>query len=299
MEHKPSDIQLVSAPSVLGLTPGGVEGLADTLLQNGLAERLASSRQVITVPTLNHLYNEHRDEDTKCLNPQPLHDFSKSLGTIVKDVVSKNHFAFVLGGDCSILIGIMSGLKTIGSYGLVFIDAHADFYEPEKSTTGQTADMDLAIVTGRGPEILTNINHLRPYVQDKNVVHIGQRDREETQQYHSQDIKQTSITCFDLDMIRQQGIKTVMKNAFKHIASLNVDGYWIHFDTDVLDDAINPAVDYRLPGGLSFHEAEYVLKQLFDTGKIAGISVTIYNPDLDKDGTIGKNITSMLLNAFS
>jgi arginase len=298
MQLNSNNIQIISAPSVLGLTPGGVEQLADSLLQNGLAAGLATPHKVIDVPTLNHLYNVHRDEETDCLNPGLVHDFSISLSNTVTDVVSKNRFVFVLGGDCSVLIGIMSGLKTIGTYGLVFIDAHADFYEPEKSTTGQTADMDLALVTGRGPRILTNINNLHPYVQDENVVHIGQRDWEETQKYGSQDIKETAITCFDLKLIRQQGIDAATNKILKHIHSISVEGLWIHFDTDVLDDAINPAVDYRLPGGLSFHEAEYVLKQLLDTGKIAGISVTIYNPALDKDGSIGKNITTMLLNAL-
>lgn len=58
--------------------------------------------------------------------------------------------------------------------GLIFLDANADFYEPEKSITGEVADMDLAIVTGRGPELLTNINDQRPYLRDENVIHIGQ-----------------------------------------------------------------------------------------------------------------------------
>jgi len=34
--------------------------------------------------------------------------------------------------------------------------------------------MDLAISTGRGPDILTNIDGLKPYVQDEHVIHIGQ-----------------------------------------------------------------------------------------------------------------------------
>ena len=35
--------------------------------------------------------------------------------------------------------------------------------------------------------------------------------------------------------------------------------FWIPFDADVLDDAIMPAVDYRLPGGLTWVEIEEVL----------------------------------------
>jgi arginase len=41
-----------------------------------------------------------------------------------------------------------------------FIDGHSDFYQPEASPTGEVADMELAIVCGRGPDILTNIGGL-------------------------------------------------------------------------------------------------------------------------------------------
>jgi len=158
--------------------------------------------------------------------------------------------------------------------------------------------MDLAIVTGRGPELLTNINNRTPYVKDEHVVHIGQRDWEETQKYGSQDIRDTAITCFDLAFIRENGIQKTTAEILDHVKELPVDGYWIHFDTDVLDDEINPAVDYRLPGGLQFEEAEYCIGNLLKTGRIAGISVTIFNPALDATGDIAKNITRCIGRAF-
>jgi arginase len=36
--------------------------------------------------------------------------------------------------------------------------------------------MDLAIVSGRGPDILTNIDGLKPYVRDEDIVLFGYRD---------------------------------------------------------------------------------------------------------------------------
>jgi hypothetical protein len=58
----------------------------------------------------------------------------------------------------------------LGRYGLFFINGHADFYQPEVSLTGEVADMDLAIVSGRGPDVLTNIEGLKPLVRDQDVV---------------------------------------------------------------------------------------------------------------------------------
>jgi arginase len=60
----------------------------------------------------------------------------------------------------------------------------------------------------------------------------------------------------------------------------------IHLDADVLDDAAMPAVDYRLPGGLSAAELSVILRTLVDSGKAVGLEITVFNPALDPDGSI-------------
>lgn len=291
-------IQIISAPSILGLKPNGVEKLPQSLIDVGLINKVNSVDSIIDIPTLNETYSHRRDPITKCLNPVAIRDFSLRLMKEITNQIYKSTFPLVLGGDCSILIGIMAGLRMNGNYGLIFFDAHADFYQPEKSTTGEVADMDLAIVTGRGPKILTDISNLKPYVQDNNVIHIGQRDAAETKEYGSQDIKKTGIKSFDLDKIKSAGISKVLIEIMEHIEKLNLDGYWIHFDTDVISDEENPAVDYRLPDGITFNQIGHILNQLIQTGNIKGMDVTIFNPNLDKDSTIAEKLTDCLAQAF-
>jgi arginase len=294
-----SDIQIVSAPSILGLQSDGVEKLPAALLSRGLKQRVQSKIPVVEIPALNHLRSSVRDKKTHLLNGQPLRNFSTDFRNAMKAMISPEKFMLVLGGDCSILIGIMSALKSLGTYGLFFVDAHADFYEPEKSTTGEAADMDLAIVTGRGPDILTNINDDIPYVKDEHVIHIGQRDWEETKKFNSQDIRETQIKCFNFNFIEEHGVEKVMSEIDSHLKERLLDGFWIHFDTDVLDDNINPAVDYRIPGGLSFGACEHVLSDLIKKYSIVGMSVTIFNSNLDNDGKIADGLTALLSNVFS
>lgn len=293
------EVEIISAPSVLGLSPSGVERLGESLLACGLAERLHVKRPVIYVPALNDRYSRQRDADTHCINTAAIKEFSVSLGNALSESVNNGCFPLVLGGDCSILLGIMPALKSKGTLGLIFLDAHADFYEPEKSITGEVADMDLAMVTGRGPEVLTNLQGHKPYVKDENVIHIGQRDWEETRKYGSQDIKKTNIKSFGLEYIEKKGITITAEELLQHAKRLQVEGLWIHFDTDVLSDEVNPAVDYRLPGGLQFSEVEYLIKALLSTGRIVGMSVTIFNPALDTERTVAKNITETLARAFN
>jgi arginase len=288
------DIRIVSAGSILGLKPTGVEGLPDALISNGIVKRTNAIDEIITVENYNKLYSFHRDERTKVLNVETLKQFSTGLNAVIQQLVSSNKFTLVLGGDCSILIGITSALKAARPFGLFFFDAHADFYEPEKSTTGEVADMDLAIITGRGPDILTNLNGARPYVRDEHVIHVGQRDMEETQRFHSQEIRSTAIKCFDLPMIRQKGVDAILKNIDDHVRTMNVDYFWLHFDADVLADDINPAVDYRLPGGLTVDECEILLKAIITNYPIIGMSVSIFNPKLDSTGKVAETLTSLI-----
>jgi arginase len=71
--------------------------------------------------------------------------------------------------------------------------------------------------------------------------------------------------------------------------------FWLHLDADVLDDAIMPAVDYRLPGGLSWPELEALLAAARATGRLAGLEVTIFNPRLDPTGAIAGALTDGLV----
>jgi arginase len=294
------DIQIVSAPSILGLKPTGVEDLGQSLLRHNLRERLLSEHPVLQVPTLNSSYTTGRDTETNCINAAPIKEFSFTLGSVVLNVIEQSCFPLVLGGDCSILIGIMAALKRKGTYGLLFMDAHADFYLPEQSPTGEVADMELAIVTGRGPDLLTNIDQLKPYVRDANVIHIGQRDQAQTKEYRSFDIRDTPIHCVDASTLQSKDLKHVTADLIAYGSRLSdVKGFWLHFDTDVLADDINPAVDYRLPGGLLADEAEYLMRTLLKSKQIIGMSVTIYNPRLDINGRAGEIITDTLVNAFT
>jgi arginase len=56
-----------------------------------------------------------------------------------------------------------------------------------------------------------------------------------------------------------------------------------------------PAVDYRMKDGLTFVELRRVLGGAFATGKVKGITLTIYNPNLDPQRVIARNLVATLL----
>jgi arginase family enzyme len=73
---------------------------------------------------------------------------------------------------------ILRVVQRRGRHGLLFLDGHADFYQPEAVPNGEAASMELALGTGRGPIIVTDLEGRRPLVRDEDVVVFGRRDAE-------------------------------------------------------------------------------------------------------------------------
>ncbi len=154
--------------------------------------------------------------------------------------------------------------------------------------------MDLALVTGRGPEVLADLEARGPLVFDEDVVQFARRDMEEADRAGSQRIEDTAVTVIDLPTVRQRGIERAAFDALERLLRTELGGFWIHVDCDALDDAVMPAVDYRLPDGLTWGELETVIRLAVESGRAVGIEVTIFNPTLDGDGSIAQALVSCL-----
>jgi arginase len=243
-------------------------------------------------------YHPSRDPVTGLRNPRALRDYALLLADATGAVLDGGDIPIVLGGDCSILLGNLLALRRRGRHGLSFIDGHADFYQPAAEPNGEAASMDLALATGRGPNIVANLVGRAPLVRDQDVVHVGRRDAEEAEQAGSQRIEDTAITVFDLAAIRQRGVEPVARDARARLTRPDLEGIWIHFDCDALDDAVMPAVDYRLPDGLRGEEVQAALGAAIASGAVVGIEVTIFNPTLDPDRSIARALVTCLARAL-
>jgi arginase len=102
------------------------------------------------------------------------------------------------------------------------------------------------------------------------------------------------LRTIDLHGIRQAGAALAAHRAIDWLSADGTSGYWIHLDVDVLDDAIMPAVDYRLPGGLTWAELETALRTAMTGDRAVGIDVTIFNPRLDPGGRIAVRLVECL-----
>jgi arginase len=282
---------VIPAPSALGLRVDGVARAPAALLQHGLADTLEAR----VGPTVAAPRGDGRiDPRAGVLNAKAIAAYARDLAAAIEDALARGEFPLVLGGDCSVLLGAMTALRRRGRYGLLFLDGHADFYQPEAEPTGEAASMELGFVTGRGPELLTGDEPLRPFVCDEDVIVVGFRDAELAAAEGSRPLPPT-IRALDLAAVRSRGAEETARVVAEHLTARDsADSFWIHLDVDVLDDSLMPAVDYRQPDGLSWPELEQILAVALASGRAAGLELTIFNPDLDPDGRIAQDLSNHL-----
>lgn len=290
---------ILEFPSNLGLkepTPGhepGVKKLPAWLKEHGFHEKI----NPVAVTTLEPpSYSTHIDPVSRVRNADAIIDYARQQANVMEEALHSGLFPVVLGGDCSILIGNALALKKAGSFGLFHIDGHHDFMLPSLSQTAGAAGMDTAIVTGHGHEKLTNIHGLAPYFKEQYVWCVGSREYDKE---YVQPILETDITYADLEELRRQGGRYYVNSFLRTIKAKKLDGFFIHLDVDVLDDALMPAVDSRTDGGLSYEELAEILTPLLQSPQATGLEITILDPELDQNGRYTKKFVKHFCDVFN
>jgi arginase len=291
---------ILEAPSALGHVPEhlGVERAPGVLLEAGLADGLGA-RRAGRLPAGG--YSGVPDPRTKVMNPQALHDYSRSLADEVQAIVDNGEFPIVLGGDCSLLLGTMLALRRRGRYGVLYIDGDADFYQPEVNPLrGAASASDLAFATGRGPAIVCDLEGRRPLVRDSDVAVLACRDAADRERRGCQPLP-PDMLVLDREHVRQAGAEGAARQAVAFLTRQGgpPDGFWIHLDADVFDQSIMQSVDDPRPDGLTWDDGIAVLRTAIASSQAAGLQVAIYNPDIDKDGSNGRGLAAAIRSALA
>ncbi|RRS01338.1 arginase family protein [Glycomyces terrestris] len=287
---------LLDAPSNLGLrppAPGVVPGcykLAGALRDQGILDRIgAEDAGYATPPRYDRGDWEPGDG---LFNADGIAAYTRRLADRLGSLLDGGRFPVVLGGDCSILLGAALALRRRGRYGVAFVDGHSDFRHPDNSPgVGAAAGEDLALVTGHGQALATDIDGLRPYIDIEDAAVLGIRDDDE----HTAELDARGALVRPLARVREDGPAAAAAAALARFARNGVDGFWVHLDADVLDAAVMPAVDSPNPGGLSHAELRALLAPLLASEHCAGFEITVFDPDLDPDGRLAAELTDTLV----
>jgi arginase len=269
-----------------------IENPAEGLRQANLMSLLETSGHIVT--DLGDLSGfqcrDIRDDETGINDFDLWLNFSQKLSKIVGAMLDRQAFPLLLGGDCRMLIGIFAAFaQRETEVGLVFLDGHADFHSPETSPSGDPADMELAILTGRGPERITRIAGKYPLIKDEEVVVYGIRAWD--------GIGASNIEVYDRRLMVENGIKYSVKEGLKKFSQKELP-IWLHFDVDALDPKFMPVM-FPEPDGLTFEEAQEFLGLVWASSRVIGMSIACYHPKLDADGNAGARLVTLVSEVLS
>ena len=158
--------------------------------------------------------------------------------------------------------------------------------------------MDLALATGRGERLLTQWPSVdAPLVPDEQVAQIGERESRDADLAWP-DINTTAITRLNVFTARELGPDEVIARTLAVLGKQPAWPFWIHLDVDVFDQDVMPPVDS--PGSPGIDETDLIdlLRTPMQQKLCAGMTVTIYDPDLDSQGECAARIVTLLREVF-
>lgn len=235
-----------------------------------------------------------RDPVSGIIAPASLAQMVSGVRQAVRAALDEGVMPLVIGGECPLLLGCLAAAREArGRVGLLFVDGHEDAWAPSESTTGEAADMELGLALGMAElHGIKGVQSLLPLVRAEDVIVLGPRDRDDLIEELVASIA-SSVAFGDDAALRREiedgGIAPLLAQQFSDLAN-----WWFHLDLDVLATAALPAVRYPQPGGLGWNELTALTVAALGRPGLVGWNVTIYNPDLDSDGSGAARIVAFL-----
>lgn len=234
---------------------------------------------------------------TGFFNERALLSMIDAVHTRVGAAARGGRFPLLYGADCAILLGAVPALRDVhGAAGLLFIDAHEDATTMESSSTGEAANMEIALLLGLtggdAPEVLQR--HL-PALDPDALVMVGQRDERYRDEIAVPSIA-GRVRIHRADEVHRR--LDAIAAAAVDLLSRRSPAWWLHVDLDVLrgDEfaACGAASDPTMPGGLTWPELTALVSTALQAPTCRGLSVGVYNTDLDPDRHAARRIVRFI-----
>jgi len=189
-----------------------------------------------------------------------------------------SHLLF-MGGDHFITYPILRGLgrSKPGVYGLVYLDAHADFYPAYSGHQYSHATTLRRILTDGLIDRVNLLTHdLRAALPEQKA------------------------ELAKIGAVIPKSLKSFSK-AINKIA-MQVNTIYISVDLDVLDPSIAPGVSHPESGGLNMVELAQLLRSCFATGKVKYVDIAELNPLIDttnRTSVAARDVVKEILTGFA
>jgi arginase len=271
------EIRLITTESVTG-TDGspdpkraaGLAGAAAAFLRGGMVDRLTEAGAVV-------------DQVVSVSAPKmpgdPILELASINARVAKAVAAalrQDVRPVLLGGNCSHIIGMISGIQQAYGptirLGLLWLDAHGDFNTPRTSLSGMLGGMPVAVAAGLAwPEWREGAGQQVPLATNR-IVMVDVRNLDEAEE--------ALIRATDIEIARfgEDFDPGSICEAIDRLAA-RCDQLYVHVDADILDAALQPNHPTVEPDGPGVEAVVGVLGHAFGTGKVCAFALVSVNPD--------------------
>ncbi len=282
-----SRVDVIGVPMDLGASRRGVDMGPSAVRYARLHERLlalgvhdVNDHGNVYVPVREAVHNADRQAHYHDV----IDEVCGRLAGVVERVARDGGMPVVLGGDHSIAMGTLAGLRRAFGRppGLLWIDAHADINSPDTSRTGNVHGMPLWFALERGDAIA------------EQSVLIGLRDVDEAEK---RTLRDRGVRAFSMTEIDRFGMARVMEEALR-IAGGEQRRLHVTFDLDAIDPSEAPGTGTPVKGGLSYREAHLLMEMVAETGQLCSMEMVEINPILDRSNQTALLVVGLICSAL-
>jgi len=207
---------------------------------------------------------------------------AKAVAEATSEAIARDHDVLVLGGDCTLELGTVSGAALDGArVGLIYIDLDVDLNAPDTSDgaldwTGVAHMLD---IPGSADE-LSGLAGRRPMLPPSAVLFFA---ADNISPPEGETMQRLSLQCIGLSEVKADPAAA----ASRALAWAQAfDRLLVHLDVDVLEYLDFPiAENVRRAPGLKFSELSIVLPRLLAAPHFRALTITEANPEHAPDVT--------------
>jgi arginase len=293
-----TDWTLIGVPTSAGAHHAGQDLAPAALRQAGLVDRLVKAGVPVTdagdLPGAKFAVDR---EHPAARNLDAVVRVAREVADAVADITRSGRRPIVVGGDCTITLGVVAGLRRIHpDVGLAYVDADADLND-SGSATGILDATGVAHLLGQGADELAALDGEPPLLSADRIALVGTDPREVSAEQRAfltaAGISQAGAAEFSAD---PEGTARAALAALARSAGPVI----VHFDVDLVDSGDLPLGNFPHYGtGVLFDHAVRGLRVLLADPACAALVLTEVNPTHDPDGSLLGLYAAGIADAFT
>jgi arginase len=206
---------------------------------------------------------------------------AQRVATSVAEIRAAGRLPLVLGGDCTITLGVLAGSAADG--GLVYFDGDADLHTPDQDGSAVADTMGMTHMLGGGSPRLARLGSRFPLVRPGQVVLFG-FDPAELDTLQWTELASRHLYAAPAPAVRADPAGQA-RRALGYLGR-RCGSYLVHFDVDVLHTGLFPLANFPHFAGLTLDQASACLEEFAGGEKFGGLVITEVNPGNDPSGEL-------------